>query len=267
MCKKLTLGVLGLVLVGGFLFGGNLIPYVSTAVSKARQAAKQQVPISFQIEAATNQLEEINPEIKEMVLQIAKEKVAVDRLERQLAANKESLQTSKDQMLTLKEHLLSGDQYYTAADSNVYTNARVEEDLNHRLDLYETAQQTVQSQEQVLAARKSAVESALAKLDEAKSLQRELQVKIENLRARNRVNEVAKTASAIDMDNSELAKAAAMIDDIDAQIDAETEMMHLVPKYLGQIPVDNDSVVANRSALERMSEMFGDSAGSEVVAK
>lgn len=267
MCKKLTLGVLGLVLVGGFLFGGNLIPFVSTAVSKARQAAKQQVPIEFQIDAATRQLQQIDPEIKLMLHQIAKEKVAVSRLERQLSENQESLTASKNQMLTLKQHLLSGEQFYTAANSKVYTNARVEEDLNHRLDLFETARQTVDSQEQILSSRKAAIDSAMEKLDEAKSLQRELQVKIENLRARNRVNEVAKTASSIDMDNSQLAKAANMIDDIGAQIDAEAEMQQMVPKYFGQIPVDEDSVVSQRSALERMTELFGDSTGNEVVTK
>lgn len=267
MCKKLTLGVLGLVLVGGFLFGGNLIPFVSTAVSKARQAAKQQVPIEFQIDSATRQLNKIDPQIKLMLHQIAKEKVAVARIKRQLSENQESLAASKSQMLTLKEHLLSGEEFYTAANAKMYTNARVEEDLNHRLDLYETAQQTVQSQEQILASRQSSIDAALAKVEEAKALKRELEVKIENLRARNRVNEVAKQASSIDMDNSAIAQVANTIDDIGAQIDAETEMQQMVPKYFGQIPVDEDSVVSQRSALERMSELFEDSSGNEVVTK
>ncbi len=265
MCKKLTLGVLGLLLVGGFLFGGRLVPYVSTAANKVRQAVKEQIPIEAQIDAATNQLGRINPEIKQMVHQIAKERAGIKRLERQLADNKANLSTSKKQMVALKNHLLSGDEYYTAANAKVYTNARVEEDLNHRLDLFETAKQTVESQEQVLEARRSAVVSAMAKLDEAKALQRELEVKIENLRARNRVNDVAKTASTIDMDNSELARAAAMIDDISAQIDADTEMLQMVPKYLGQIPVDEDSIVGERSALERMQDLFEDSVNDEVV--
>ena len=265
MCKKLSLGALGLLLVGGFLFGGNLIPYVSTAVDKARHAAKQQVGIDFQISAAEKQLGEVGPEIKRMVHQIAKEKVEVKRLEAQLVSNRDSLRQSKNQMLTLRQHLESGDEFYTAANLKTYTTARVEEDLNHRLDLYETAQQTIASQEQVLAARQSAVEAALAKLDEAKSLQRELEVKIENLRARNRLNEVAKTASDINMDNSALAQASATIDDISAQIDADTEMLQMVPKYFGQIPVDEDSIVSQRNPLDRMDALFN--VDTEVVAK
>ena len=265
MFKKLTLGVLGLALVGGLLFGSNLLPFASTAISKARKAAKRQVPISFQIEAAKEQLNKIDPEIHDMVYQIAKEKVEVKRLETALALNRENLKVSKDQMVTLRDHLGTGDQFYTAANSKTYTNARVREDLTHRFELFKTAQQTVDSQEQVLASRQAAVDAAMAKLDEAKSVQRELEVKIQNLTARNRVNEVAKTASTISIDNSELAQTSRMLDEIGAQIDADSEMLQLAPKYFGQIPVDNDSVISQQDILEQMDEYFGDSADTEVV--
>ena len=267
MFKKLTLGVLGLALVGGFLFGGNLVPYVSTAVSKARDAAKQQVPISFQIDAATEQLQKIDPEIEQMVYQIAKEKAQITRMENELTSNQKNLKSSRDQMMALRDHLSSGEEFYTAANASVYTNQRVKEDLSHRFELYKTSEQTVKSQEQVLIARKSAVDSALAKLDEAKSLQRELEVKIENLRARDRVNQVSKTASQIDMDNSELARTANMIDDISARIEADTEMLQLAPKYFGQIPVTADEIVDNSNILQQMDSYFGDPVTDEVVAK
>lgn len=265
MCKKMTLGVLGLALVGGLLFGGNLIPYVSTAVSKARTAAKQQVPIEFQIDAAQKQLEKIHPEIQMMVRQIAKEKSQLNRMEKELVSNKSSLETSHDQMMTLKEHLASGDQFYVAANSKTYANSRVREDLSHRFAMYKTARETIDSQEQVVESRKSAIDAALARLDEAKSLQRELEVTIENLRARNRVNQVAKTASSIDIDSSELARAASMLEDIGAQIDADAEMMQLAPKYLGQIPVSKDSVLDDQDILQQMTEYFAEDLDTEVV--
>ena len=267
MFKKLTLGVLGLALVAGILFGGNLVPYVTTGIKKARDAAKSQVPISFQIDAAKEQLDKIDPEIEQMVYQIAKEKAQITRLENELAENRTSLTTSHDQMMTLRNHLSSGEEFYTAANAAVYTNQRVREDLAHRFELYKTAQQTVTSQEQVLAARKSAVDSALDRLDEARALQHELEVKIENLRARDRVNQVAKTASQIDMDNSELARTASMIDDISAQIEADSELLQLAPKYFGQIPVTSDDIVDNTDILKQMDDYFGDSAANEVVTK
>lgn len=267
MFKKMTLGVLGLAIVGGLLFGSNLIPYVKTAVSKARQAAKQQVPISFQIDAAQDQLDRIKPEIYQMVHQIAKEKAQVKRLETELTSNQKNLEISYDEMMTLRGHLGSGEEFYTAANSMTYTNARVKEDLSHRFAIYKTAKQTVESQQQVLESRKKAIDSALEKLDEAKALQRELLVQVDNLRARNRVNEVAKTASGIELDGSDLSKAKRMLDDLDAQIAADAEMLQLAPTYFGQIPVSEASVLEQKDVLQEMDEFFGADAESEVVKK
>ena len=73
MCKKVTLGVLALVVIGGLLFGSKVIPYAQTAYNKVKTSAQDSVPVSSQIDAAKAQLEKIGPEIKNMVHQIAKE--------------------------------------------------------------------------------------------------------------------------------------------------------------------------------------------------
>ena len=265
MCKKLTLGVLGLAIVGGLLFGSNLVPYAKTAFKKARDAAEQQVPISFQIEAAEQQMSKIQPEIQKMVHQIAIEKVAARQLENELASSRKNLDSSYDEMMTLRGHLESGKQYYTAANAKTYANSRVREDLQHRFAIYKTAKQTIESKEQVLASRQAAIEAAVEKLEEAQSLQREMQVKIENLKARNRVNEVAKQATNIDLDNSELAQTARMVENIGARIEADTELLNMAPKYFGQIPVNEDSVLSDKDILEEMDEFFNASA-EEVVS-
>ena len=265
MFKKLTLGMLGLAIVGGLLFGSNLVPYATTAFNKARSAAQQQVPISFQIEAAEQQMAKISPEVQKMVHQIAIEKADAKRLETELAGSRKSLSSRRDEMMTLRGHLESGDEYYTAANAKTYTNSRVREDLQHRLATYKTAKQTIDSKEQVLASRQAAIEAATARLDEALVLQRELQVQIENLKARNRVNEVAKQATSIEMDSSELAQTARMIDDISARIDADTELLNMAPQYFGQIPVNEDTVLSDKDVLKEMDEYFNVSA-EEIVS-
>ena len=64
MFKKATLGVLAMVLVGGLLFGNRVVPYAKTAYEKVRSTAQDTVPVSFQIDAAKEQLKKIDPEIK-----------------------------------------------------------------------------------------------------------------------------------------------------------------------------------------------------------
>ena len=256
MCKKATLGVLGLLLVGGLLFGGKVIPYVQTAFHKVKTSAQESVPVSFQIDAAKAQLAKIDPEIKQMVWQIAKEKAQVKKLAAQLDRQEKTLETQYQEMMTLREHVGSGDKFYVGTNGKAYTNERVEEDLRHRFTMYQTAEKTREKSAEILKLRENSLDSALAQLDEAKSQQRELEIQIENLMARNRMNEVVATASQINIDNSQLSKTRQMLEDIDARLAAEEEMLNLIPKYTGQIPVSPETHSADSNILDEMDAYF-----------
>ena len=256
MCKKLTLGVLALVIVGGLLFGGKVIPYAQTAFHKVKASAQDSIPVSFQIDAAKAQLEKIGPEIKNMVHQIAKESVQIKRLKSDLNQHDEMLQKTYDEMMTLRSHVQSGEKFYVATNGKAYNTSRVEEDLRHRFSLYQTAEKTKEKKAEIMTIREKSLNTALAKLDEAKAQQRELEVQIENLTARNRMNEVIASASQINIDSSELAKTRMMLDDIDALISANEEVLNIAPKYYGQIPVNADSIVPDTDILEEMDAYF-----------
>lgn len=256
MFKKATYGAVGLLVLCGLLFGGKAIPYVQTAFNKVRSGAENSVPVSFQIDAAKAQLEKIDPEIKNMVWQIAKEKAQVKKLQSQLKQQQAELKKQYRQMMTLREHVDSGDEYYVGTNGKAYTNERVTEDLRHRFKMYQTAEQTHEKSQEILKARESSLDAAVAQLEEAKAQQRELEVQVENLSARHRMNEVASTASQIHIDNSELSRTRQMIEDIDARLAAEEEMLNLVPKYVGQIPVDADAASSEGDVLQEMDAYF-----------
>ena len=257
MCKKVTLGVLGVLLVGGVLFGSKGLNYLSTAVHKVRAAAEDSVPISFQIDAAKNQLAKIKPEIHSMVHQIAKEKAQIKRLKTEMLAQKDTMQTRYNQMMALRSHLDSGEDFYVATNGQAYTNTRVKEDLANRFSVYKTAKETLEKSEQIYELRNQAMETAITKLEQAKALERELQVQIENLNARQRMVEVAEQASSINIDDSELSRTKEMIDDITAKIETREEMMNLAPKYLGAIPVGEEIETGDRDILKEMDAYFG----------
>lgn len=265
MCKKATFGVLGLLLVGGLLFGGKVIPYVQTAFNKVKASAQDSVPVAFQLDAAKAQLKKIDPEIKQMVWQIAKEKAQVKKLAAKLEKQNGELAKQREEMMTLRNHLSSGEKFYVATNSKAYSNDRVEEDLRHRFNMFQTAEKTREKSAQILSLRESSLDSALAKLEEAKSQQRELEIQIENLTARHRMNEVVTTASQINIDNSELSKTRQMLEDIDARLAAEEEMLNLIPKYTGQIPVDGDTYSRDTNILEEMDAYFDNSKSTDDV--
>lgn len=256
MCKKLTLGVLGAMLVGGLLFGGKLVPYAQTAYQKASSRAQESIPVSFQIDAAKSQLAKIGPEINSMVHTIAKEKVQINRLAADLEQHEKMLTKSYDEMMTLRKHVQSGENVYVATNKKAYSTSRVEEDLRHRFSLYQTAEKTKEKKQAIYEIRQKSLEAALAKLEQAKAQQRELEVQIENLVARNRMNDVIATASNLDIDSSQLAKTRQMLDDIDALISAKEEVLNIAPEYYGQIPVSADSIEADTDILEEMDAYF-----------
>ena len=255
--KKLILGVVGVVMVAGLLFGGNFIPYAQTAYDKASRSIEQQVPISFQIDAAKKQLENIGPEIDDMNLQIAKEKVSIKKLESSIERQEDSLEKSRREMMTLRSHVDSGDEFYVAANSKAYTTVRVKEELRTRLSIHKTAVATMDKDQKVLELREKALDAALERLAEARSQKTELALQIEHLTAQNRMNEVVKTASKLDQfDNSQLARTRSMIEDISALLETEQEMLSMMPTNYGQIPVSSDSSIADTDVLDDMDAFF-----------
>jgi chromosome segregation ATPase len=268
MLKKAAFYGLGLLLVGGLLFGSRIGPYAQTAFKKILSSAKQSVPLTFQIDAARDQLKKIDPEIKNMVWQIAKEKAEIKRLEREVEAQSAGLGKKHEELLTLRNHLKSGETVYVATNGKAYTNVRVEEDLRHRFSMFQTAEKTKEKSEQILDLRRKSLEQALAKLEQAQVHQRELEIELENLNARQRMVSVAKTASNINIDDSQLARTKSMIDEISAKIDAEEEMLNLAPKYLGEIPVSEGDVSAQGDIAAEIDTYFGgDSHGEEPQAE
>lgn len=265
MLKKATFLGLGLLLVGGLLFGSRIGPYAQTAVKKIRDSAEQSVPLTFQIDAARDQLKKIEPEIKNMVWQIAKEKAEIKRLEREVETQNAGLTKKHEELLTLRNHLKSGETVYVATNGKAYTNARVEEDLRHRFSMYQTAEKTVEKSQQILDLRRKSLEQALAKLEQAQVHQRELELELENLNARQRMVDVAKTASSINIDDSQLARTKSLIDEISAKIDAEEEMLNLAPKYLGEIPVSEGDVSSDGDIAAEIDAYFSEGAEANVA--
>lgn len=273
--KKCILGVAGVVLVAGLLFGGKGMAYLHTAYDKASSAIDNQVPISFQIDAAKNQLENIGPEINDMNHQIAKEKVSIKKLESSIERQEDALESSRREMMTLRSHVESGDEFYVAANSKAYSTQRVKEELRTRLSIHKTATATLEKDQKVLELREKALDAALERLAEARAQKTELALQIEHLTAQNRMNEVVKTASKLDQfDNSQLARTRSMIEDISARLETEQEMMSMMPTQYGQIPVSGDSSIADVDVLDEMDAFFDkqdakkadDDSGEELVS-
>jgi hypothetical protein len=191
-----------------------------------------------------------------MVQQIAREKADIKRLTNDLNRQDVVLKERYSQMMVLREHVSSGEEVFVSTSGKAHTTDRVKEDLRHRFSIYQTAEKTREKSAQILELRNDALKNAFAKLDNAQAQHRELEVQIENLVARQRLVEVAETASELNIDDSQIAKTRDMINDIASNIDAKEAYLEMAPKYFGQIQVGDGQVDVSKDILEEMDAYF-----------
>ena len=80
------------------------------------------------------------------------------------------------------------------------------------------------------------------------------------------MNDLVKTTSNYDFDDSQLARTRAMVDDISARIETEEEMLNLSPAVFGQIPVDKSANVSAGNLLEELDSYFNSADGEQESA-
>lgn len=239
MLKKAALLSGGAILAVALLFGGTVIPYAKSSLHNIRTSVKRAIPLDAQLDAARQQIEDIGPEIRDMVHKVASEKVAIKRLHEEIDGLVVQMESEQTKIVSLRDHLKTGDQHYVSK-GRAFSNEQVRNDLSKRFERFKSTEKRVDAMKQVLSARETALDAALSKLDETKAQRRELEVLTEELEARLRVVEVQNQANHLNLDSSELSQARTMIDEIRAQVEAAEQEANMLPKYIGEIPVETD---------------------------
>lgn len=267
MIKKTLLFAAGGVLVLGLLFGRNLVPYTNTAIGKARNWADSQVDTSYKIETARNQLAKVKDNIKPMVYEIARQKVEVARLEKQIGNQDEALAKSQMHILRLRDHLDSGESMYVSSSTGKsYSNERVRNDLANQFRRYQNGEEQLTTLRTTLDLRQKGLEAAEKNLEETLARQRTLSVEVENLEAQLKMLNVAKTASEFSkIDDSDLSRANEMIEEIRNRLETESMMLDMAPEIMGDIPMDGIDPQDGEDIIEAVDRYFGQSDDSVVT--
>ncbi len=88
MIKKALFTVIALGLTTVVLFGRDATSYVGTTYHRLTSSVKESVPIEFQIDRARAMVRDLEPEIRRSMHVIAKEEVALEQLNEQIAATR-----------------------------------------------------------------------------------------------------------------------------------------------------------------------------------
>lgn len=242
MIKKMLVSGLLLLGAGTFIFGSNAWSYLRTCGNELRQTVKRQVPLEFEVRHAQQMVEDLIPEIRHAMHMIAEQQVEVEAQQRAVDRRQVSLKQQKEAILALRENLDQNDdatRYVVAG--RTYTEDQIEKDLETRFRRYKLAEETLSREEQILQARRSALQSNEDQLATLISTKKDLEAQLAQLDARMRAVQAAESVSPVKhLDDSRLNRAKAQIAELNKQLDVRERLLETDLQGYGLIPVEQD---------------------------
>ena len=263
MVRKTLLVGASVLFLMTMLFGKDAVSYVSTSCRWARQTVKESVPIDFEIARARNMIKELDPEIRSNMHLIAKEEVDVSRLREQVATTQKALSKDRQDISRLKSDLDQGGSVFVYAGQN-YTQKQVESDLTRRFERFKTKEATADKLQKILLAREASLVAASEKLKAMQGAKRQLEVDVENMKARLEMVKVAESTSSFNFDDSKLARTRDALNDISARIDVAEKFVHSNAGVVDQIPLDGGD---SRNITEEVAKYFADHPTNDNLVK
>ena len=240
MLKKTLVAGGAAALLSSLVVGVPLASYVRCGINSVRESASDAMPIEWELKRARQMIVDLKPEITKNARRIAREKIEVTRLEKQINEQETRLAKAQSDIERLSDDLRSGSKEYTYA-GHTYTSFQVEEDLKSRFKRFKTRRQTADTLGEMLNARKASLVAAEQRMEEMLSKKSQLEVEVENMQARLGALRVAQTASELNLDDSHLSRTRQVLDEIEMRLNEAEETLAVNDEYFGEISLDEPS--------------------------
>ena len=250
-----VMGVVGLGLVGGMLFGKDAVSYVRSSARGVRTAVKDSVPIEFELRRARDMLEEIIPEMHANIRLIAQEEVEVAALKGEIAKGQEALKDEENKIKTLRVALEQPRVEYSFAGRN-YGRSEVKADLAARFERYKESELVLASRVKLLDSREKSLAAAMQMLEKTRSQKRILEDRTEALASQYRTLQAAATGTKFQVDSSKLAQTQKLITDIQKRLDVAERVLAHESKFVQSIPVNEVDTVAETDLVAQVDDYF-----------
>jgi hypothetical protein len=250
-----VMGVVGLGLVGGMLFGKDAVSYVKSSARGVRTAVKDSVPIEFELRRARDMIEEIIPEMHANIRLIAQEEVEVAALKGEIAKGQVALKDEENKIKTLRVALEQPRVEYSFAGRN-YGRSEVKTDLAARFERFKESEVVLASRVKLLDTREKSLAAAMQMLEKTKSQKRILEDRIEALAGQYRTLQAAATGTQFQVESSKLAQTQKLISDIQKRLDVAERVLAHESKFVGSIPVAEVETVAETDLVAQVDDYF-----------
>ena len=250
--KRSVIVVVGLSLVGGFLFGKDVVSYVRSSAKSVQTAVKDSVPIEFELRRARDLLEEIIPEMHANIRLIAQEEVEVAALKVDIAKSEKSMAEEQLRIAKLRDALGKPQAQYCFG-SREYPRSYVKEDLARRFERFKESELVLAGKRRLLTTRENSLHAAMQLLERTRARKRMLEDKIESIASQHRLIKAAAIGSQIQVDNSKLAQTEKLIAQIKKRLDVAERILAHESQFVQAIPVD---AVIEEDLLTQVDEYF-----------
>jgi len=250
-----VMGVVGLGLVGGIIFGKDMVSYVKSSAKGVRTAVKDSVPIEFELRRARDMVEEIIPEMHANIRLIAQEEVEVAALKGEIEKGRTALQDEESKIKTLRVALEQPRVEYTFAGRN-YGRSEVKTDLAARFERYKDSEMVLASKVKLLDNREKQLTAAMQMLEKTKSQKRLLEDRIETLASQYRLVKAASVGSQFQLDSSKIAQTEKLISEIQKRLDVAERVLAHESKFVEAIPVDAADAVPETDLVAQVDDYF-----------
>jgi len=250
--KRGAIVAVGCCVVGGFLFGGDLVSYVTSSAKSVRTAVKDSVPVEFELTRARDLLDQIIPEMHANVRLIAEEEVEVAALKADIGDGEESMEAEQMRVKSLRAALENPQAQYTFSGRQ-YPRSYVKDDLARRFQAVKESELVLASKRRLLSSRERSLHSAMALLDKTKMRKATLEDKIEGLASQYRLVKAAAVGSRIQVDSSKLAQTEKLIAQIKKRLDIAERVLAHESHFVQAIPVET---IVEKDLLTQVDEYF-----------
>ncbi len=237
--RKTILGVVAAATLGGVFFGKDVFSYARTGLASARQHVRGEVPLEFEIERARHEVERLLPQVRKSMHLIAEEQVDVAQLQASIQKREKQLAAQQESILALTDDLKREDTRFVYA-GNRYSRQEVEKDLAERFKRFKIAEETVKREREILAAKEAALSANRETLEGMLSQRKTLEAELERLEARLRTVHARREIHGLHVDNSQLARVKSLIATIEKRLDIEDAVLASEGDLNGLIPVERE---------------------------
>jgi hypothetical protein len=240
-------------IIGGVVFGRDLYSYLSSGSRLLRTAAKDSVPVEFELARARDLVNDIVPEMQANVRMVAQQEVEIGALREEIAAAHQSLDMERGKLTKLRNCLATQDISFSIGNAT-YSREQVGQELARKLDLVREAEVVLSGKDRLLDNRQKSLVAAMQVLERTRSQKALLEGQIASLESQHRLIQAASIGSGSRIDTSKLAQTQKLIADIKKQLDVSERVLAHESRFVEPMIIDAlDEKEITRQADEYLS--------------